>query len=628
MIRRRFIYDIEIFPNFFYILFYDILNKKYFDFKLSDYENNITELVKFLSQDNILLIGFNNLKFDWPLLDYILFLYKKGYSISPSSIKQKANQVIKSSRKATNPSVLQCDLLLLNHFDNKAKIVSLKDLEFSMRMMNVQELPYPHNKILTLDEINTVKSYCYNDIDATYKLYEKSEKLLNGRFSLSYQYKTDMLSFNDPKVGEFILLDKLRKKLKKDYLGQTIRESIDISNIVFPYIEFQSEAFINLLEWLKQRTITDTKGMFTAIPLEEVEVLQPNINIVKYKKEYLKKLNVVYKGFEFTFGVGGIHGAEKGYFESNDEYVIKTCDVSSLYPNISIENNLYPEHLGNTFCEVYYDIYKERQKYDKGTPENLSLKLSLNGAYGKSNSEFSELRDSKFTMSITLNGQLLLSMLSERLMNIPNSKLIMINTDGLEIIIPRSEIDNYYRICKDWENLTRLELEYDTYDKIMIAHCNSYIGIFTNGKIKKKGAYETNPELHKNHSKLIVPKAVENYFTKGTPIEEFIKNHDDIFDFFLRVKLKEGSRLIATRGEEVIPLTKLTRYLVTNSGYTLLKLLSGDRTTNIEKGFLCTPCNYLTDEIITALKSDINYDYYIEKAQKLLVGEDDELEEN
>lgn len=213
-------------------------------------------------------------------------------------------------------------------------------------------------------------------------------------------------------------------------------------------------------------------------------------------------------------------------------------------------------------------------------------------------------------------------MLSEQLMEIENSKLLMINTDGLELLIHRSEIDHYYSICKEWERLTNLNLEYAIYDKLIIANCNNYIGIFDDGKIKKKGAYTTHPELHKNHSKLIVPKAVEAFYLYNTPVEEFIRNHTDIFDFFLRTKLNKDSSLIGIGNDEIIELPRLTRYLVTNTGYTLIKLMSEDRRFNIEKDYLCTPCNYLNEQIKKDLFTNINYEFYIDKANKLLIGED------
>lgn len=628
MKRRRIVYDIEIFPNFFYVLCKDISNDALFSFEISPVKDERIELLKFLSTTDKLLIGFNNLKFDWPLLmqfENIVTRYQNiPANLLTTSLKNKANSLITSNYSFNNPRILQIDLLKLNHYDNKARMISLKGLEFNMRMMNVQELPFEHTTILTEDEMCVVRDYCGNDIDATTKLSDISKPLIEDRFTSSYHYKTDLLNYNNPKIGEFILISKLKEKLGKEDLGKTPRESINLGEIVFDYVVFDSPAFDNLLTWFKSKTITSTKGVFTEIPIEEVESLKPNINIKLTKKVFLKKLNVVHKGFEFTFGTGGIHGAEEGIFLSNDTHVIMSCDVSSLYPNIAIRNRLYPEHLGEEFCNIYEEIYEERKKYPKTHPQNGNLKLALNGAYGKSNCEFSPLYDPKFTMSITLNGQLLLSMLSEKLMNIPDSKMIMINTDGLEIMIPRTEVDNYYEICKSWELLTKLSLEYAVYDKLIISNCNSYIGIFDNGKVKKKSAYETEPELHKNHSRLVVPKAIEAFYLYGTPIEEFIRNHTDIFDFFLRVKLNKDSRLIAVKEDESLNLPRLTRYLVTTTGYTLIKVMSGNRNFNIEKGFLCTPCNYLTNDLIRELFNTIDYDFYIEKAEKLLIGETDD----
>ena len=65
------------------------------------------------------------------------------------------------------------------------------------------------------------------------------------------------------------------------------------------------------------------------------------------------------------------------------------------------------------------------------------LKLALNGVYGDSNNVFSVFYDPLFTMSITLNGQLLLCLLAENLMeNVPGLKIIQCNTDGITVRIP------------------------------------------------------------------------------------------------------------------------------------------------------------------------------------------------
>jgi len=377
------VYDIEVFINFFYILCRNITKGVTFSYEISPTKDERKELLEYLNNTNQLMIGFNNLKFDWPLLNHFEDLMKRYPNMSidvlNNNLKKKANQLIKSSFVHPNNKILQLDLLKLNHYDNKNRSCSLKALEFAMRMDNVQELPYEHTAILTEDEMKVVRTYCGNDIEATINLCKLSHQNIQDRFKSSSVYNTNLLNYNDAKIGEFILNNKLIINLNKENLGQTYRDHIIINDIIFSYIIFNSDAFNNLLLYFKSKTIEGTKNVFTEIPLEEIEHLKPNINIIKFKKIYLKKLNVLYKDFEFTYGTGGLHGAEKGIFISDIDYVIMSCDVSSLYPNIAIRNRLYPQHLGETFCDIYESIYEERKKYPKSDSRNGLYKLALNG---------------------------------------------------------------------------------------------------------------------------------------------------------------------------------------------------------------------------------------------------------
>lgn len=66
----------------------------------------------------------------------------------------------------------------------------------------------------------------------------------------------------------------------------------------------------------------------------------------------------------------------------------------------------------------------------------------------------------------------MITMLAEKLMEINDSQMIQINTDGLTIKLPKSEEQKYYEICKEWEKITGLMLEYAYYDKMMIRDVN------------------------------------------------------------------------------------------------------------------------------------------------------------
>jgi hypothetical protein len=162
-------------------------------------------------------------------------------------------------------------------------------------------------------------------------------------------------------------------------------------------------------------------------------------------------LNVVIDGFRFDFGTGGIHGSiESKVVKETKSYVIIDADVSSMYPNIAIANRVYPEHLSAKFCDIYEDVYKQRKSYPKGSAENMMLKLALNGVYGDSNNEHSPFYDPKYTMTITINGQLSLCLLAEKLLRIEGLKLVQVNTDGVTVACPRNKQEDYYRVCKEW----------------------------------------------------------------------------------------------------------------------------------------------------------------------------------
>lgn len=655
------IYDIEIFINCFLVIFYNEEENKYYLFQINKYKDERKELLSFLSNLEY-LIGFNCLHFDVGILNKLIITLNSDPDISPLKLcrilKDEANHLIKLEKAFNIEVIPQIDLFKICHFDNKAKMTSLKALEFVLRMENIQELPFPHTARLSKDDIDTLIMYCINDINTTIALKKKKESAIRDRKTYSELYNINMMSWNDPKIGEFLLINRIKKSLKKEYLGKTIRESIKFEDIILPYIEFYQEPFNDILEWFKNKEIKETKNVFTKMPLEEFSSLTHyEVSKREIKSGKLDNLNVLHKNFRFDFGTGGLHGAITGIFESDKDYIIKSCDVKSLYPNISIVNGFYPEHCTPLFCDIYKEIYEERLKYPKEThPEqNALLKLALNGAYGKSNSKFSELFDSKFTMSITINGQLLMCMLAESVMDIPESKLLMVNTDGLEILIPRKYEKLYEQICKEWENKTKLCLEYVDYDKLIIKNVNNYLGIYTDGKVKHKGDYVIDRELHQDHSMLVIPKAVEAYYVNNVPIEEFIKNHNDIFDFFKRVKLKgesvlvERSKINNDRIEQIrkdlkkkksnkellltelleilindTVIQKLSRYIVTKEGEVLIKKMpplndNEYREFNIEKNQVVKVYNNLSSVNIEEIRSNINYEYYIEEAKKLLI---------
>jgi len=426
-------------------------------------------------------IGFNNLNFDYPIIHWILKNHWGTYNYNSEQdridfihlIYQEAQRIIEEQNKPEFNSIVaipykevlipQLDLFKIWHYNNKARSTGLKALEISMNYPNVMEMPIDHTRDdITLDEIPGILEYNMNDVLATFEFYKKSLAKINLRKSLNQEYNIPCMNWSDSKIGEQLILklycDKTERDVWEVKKKRTYRKSINFKECILDYIKFESKEFNELLDYFKKQTITETKGAIAK--------------------------SVVYEGFKYDYGTGGIHGCiESGVYESNDDYIIIDADVGSLYPNLAIQNNFFIEHLGHDFVEVYKSIIDLRMKAKKAGNMVLSdgFKLAANSVYGKSNDINSFLYDPKFTMQITLNGQLLLTMLAETLVNAFGTKMqvLQINTDGITVKIPREFVSAYYALCRLWEYQTKLNLEYVEYSKMVIRDVYKNIGVLT-----------------------------------------------------------------------------------------------------------------------------------------------------
>jgi hypothetical protein len=340
-------------------------------------------------------------------------------------------------------------------------------------------------------------------------------------------------------------------------------------------------------------------------------------------------LNVLVDGYRIDFGVGGVHASlTEKIVSANKTYMVRDADVSSMYPNIAISNKIYPEHLGEEFCVIYKDMYEQRKSYAKNTAENAMLKLALNGTYGKSNDKYSVFYDPKFTMSITINGQLSLLMLADRLLQIPKLKLVQLNTDGLTVAMTRDTEEQYNAICAQWQKDVKLDLEFVDYQNMYIRDVNNYIAVYTNGKTKRKGAYQYEDlGWHQNQGGLVIPMAAEAVMLHGKDVREFIKEHfeaGNIFDFMLRTKVPRSSKLVLEfEDARVEQQQNICRYYPCKTGGKLIKLMpaledsedKSDRRLGIDTAWNVKTCNNMQD-----FAGDIDFDYYVQEAEKLVIG--------
>jgi len=254
------------------------------------------------------------------------------------------------------------------------------------------------------------------------------------------------------------------------------------------------------------------------------------------------------------------------------------------------------------------------------------------------NDEYSFLRDRQVALAICINGQLLLSMLVEKMTTeIEGAKVVMINTDGAEFLIPKDKKNKYDEICKWWEDLTTIPLEHDMYSKLIISDVNNYISIYTNGKTKCKGKFEfQNIPLHKNKSHSIIPKAIYEYFVNDIPIETTIRNHRNIFDFCAGVKSSSSDKKGKSRYElhsvvngivTIQKLSKTVRYFISNRGGYIIKRFEDKTFAQVEapifngryivKEWKVTYFNK-SYKLNDFAEYNIDYSYYISKAREII----------
>jgi hypothetical protein len=417
----------------------------------------------------------------------------------------------------------------------------------------------------------------------------------------------DWINYNDTKIGKEFFALKLEEAGVTLYdFGpngrtprQTPRPQLALKDAVLPWITFEQPEFTRVLGWLKDQVITETKGVFDDV-VARVD------------------------GFEFVFGLGGIHGSvESEVIESDADHVIVDLDVSSYYPNLAISNRFYPAHLGESFCDIYKNLYEQRKTYAKNSAENAMLKLALNGVYGDSNNPFSVFYDPLFTMSITLNGQLLLCVLAEGMMHIDGLKIIQVNTDGMTVRVPRANKWLVDTARAAWESRTGLQLEEAIYSHMFIRDVNNYIARYEDGKVKRKGAYEYKMGWHQNAGGLVVPKVAEKVLIDGAPIRETVEQWSHIMDFMLRTKVPRSSYLAIEHDGVASQLQNVTRYYIAKGGGHLFKWMpplkakpNVWRKIGVESGWGVQPCNDIRD----AGKLPVDFDYYVREVEKLCLG--------
>lgn len=595
-----YVFDVEVYPAFFSIVLLSIDQKKKHVLYMYKNHNDIDHIHKlFMNKDNW-FVGFNSSDYDDLIMEMILLSYNR-YSKIPCS--QTTNEIFKYSSKIINSDNYKYTKGLFNSFDLMrvaAIFKSLKMVGVDLKHNKIQDLPYPFNHDVQDDEVQSILDYMVNDGEITLKLYNDQKKKIILRQQLSQKYGQNLMNYPDSGIANRIL--------ERDYESfsgipsnifknkNTQRDLVYFKDCIADNVSFESDYLKSFLEKIKNDSADkDTK-------------IEYNVRIGHTVYDIKK---------------GGIHSnRDPEIFVSDDKYIIKDCDVTSFYPYIMILLQIIPSHLHKSFISLMQSYVNVRVKAKKDGDKTAAdgLKIVVNSIFGKMGSDVHWLYDLEAMYKVTLNGQLYLLMLIEKL-ELSGIKVFYANTDGITAKVPVDKIDKYNSICKDWEKYTGFQLEFEEYKKCLIRDCNNYLWLPVTGEPKYKGFFDINrhEDVAKGYDKPVIPLAISKWFIEDEPIEKSIFEHDDILDFCMAQKPGEKFNIffdqiidgkLTTKRQQ-----KTNRYYVGKKGGALYKDDGNRKTSLVAK----EPVHIINDvSDLNAKNYPIKYSYYIKEANKII----------
>jgi hypothetical protein len=552
------VFDIEVLKNVFTCTCKNTDTKQITVFEISPRRVDIQGLVTFFYEDYY-FVGYNNIHYDNPILNYIIMLYNKHYFNSYST-RELTESVFRMSQLVIDKNsdfdlwkeykyarnFLSIDLLTMLY--SKALRVSLKEMQVTMQYKNVEEFVVDWHQDLPEKDIDRLISYNINDVESTEELLYRCKDLLELRIETEKDFGLPCLSLDRVNLGDRLLQLKVMEKtgLNKKQLEnmKSPADYVDLEKVIFPWIKFESP--------ILQKKLTDMKNQH---------------NVSPGRKGYINTF--MFGEMKVTIGVGGIHG-DNGtcIIKPNEDELLLDSDVNSLYPSLMRMYHLYPPKLKNVLGQIFPQIIDDRLEFKRTGQKNKNetYKYMLNGVSGKMQDETSWLFSPFTVMQVRINGQLLLLMLAERLLKL-GCKLYQINTDGILYKLKKSKYEELQQVLKEWEKLTMLTLETEEFTQFYQLAINDYFGVEPNNKIKKKGFFLTDIELGKGLTPKIIPEAIINYFVHNIPVEDTIKSCKDICKFLQAEKT--GKQWTVEYNEQIQQ--RINRFYVSNSGYYLWK---------------------------------------------------------
>ena len=640
-------YDVEVLPNFFSAIFVDIHTKDYMTFIITPAgRDDRKKLRDYLDTKKPLLYGYNSHGFDDLILEFIRTVDQFDnltiYTLAQMIIKDddwNLDQKFGIQKYRTALPFRTIDVMRVTGWD--AMMISLKWAALRMNWPRIEEMPIAFDEDIKSNQVAPLLRYNLNDVLMTADLVTHPEisKIVAMRFTLTDRFKVEVTSAADSpmalKLWEFNYVNETGIDIKELRKKRTHRKSIPISSITQSNMVFQSPGMLEFYDYFNRcKLVRTTKQNVPVATFEDAGTIHKKLETDDVKDDdkswkfqtpnggHVSNFTTAIGNTSYVVGVGGLHSKnDSKIYRTNDDRVIKYCDVSSYYPSLIRLLSICPAHLDK---DIFFKIYDEqvemrlREKAAGNTAMEKGLKITINSVFGRLGSNTSWFFDRKAFFTVTICGQMYLLMLIDKLES-NGIEVILGNTDGIIANVPRDKEQLYREITDEWCNNTGFKLDHEDLKVLVIRDILNYMAVPVdeNAKTHEKGMFVTSPQIHKSLVPSIATRQmIMRYFVDSTKPEESIKSYTEIWPFIMAQKMsrKFGLYYRTPRGE--VKLQTNTRVIATKTGGTLKKRTATGKEQSLFSGVTVTPVNDISNPDID--NYNVDKAFYVDEVWKTI----------
>lgn len=658
---NAYLHDFEVARNWTYDCYYNLFTEEKLVFEI--FNNRITENSDFKSvedyilwanRDDNLFINFNGLHYDALIMSYIcksgvhkIFRFNEAiYRFSKAIIGERDYETQMKLKEFKTYSFKVIDLLSIIRAG--FNVAGLKKISANFNYPVIEELPFDHDKSVELVNLPRYRDYQWHDLMRSKLILDECENALKMRQAFGELYNIDLLTASNSEIGKIFLTELYAQELgvhKENFIFErTHHRTIKIADIVPHWVKFKTPELQSYYKKLKNTDIViQKKGKKTKIICH----IDP----------------LIFGNLKYKIKLGGIHSVDSpALFQIGDEEMMYEVDVTGQYPSCIINQKFVPYHLQvleerlgkkGTFIKLVKQIVDKRTYHKSKRKESefddciqKGLKIACNSIFGLYGYENFWLFDRAMLYAVTLTNQLAILMLIED-MHLAGIELLSANTDGICIRHRKDRREDVKSLVSNWEKSTGYRTEDTFYELYVRRDINNYLCRTTKGDVKAKGIFisdwkEKPVGMLSGFKFPIIAEALRNFFLLGEKVEDTIRGTDDIFKFCACEKTGEQFELVAQKvicdatthspkGKKYVhprynylvldekPVQRTSRYFISKTGDRLMKykLVKGEKQYSCMAG---TKHKYVTifNDINTVQDYDIDYDFYIEQANKII----------